>query len=62
MQENQLSDETHELMNEPGSVGEEQLPQDAGKSDKHEWTYSADKNYEDFTWWQRIQRFFRGAT
>jgi hypothetical protein len=57
-----LNDSARELMNEPGSIGEEQLPADAGKNDKEEWTYASDKNFEDHNWWQRIQKYFRGGT
>jgi hypothetical protein len=35
-------------INEPGSIGEEQMPQGAGpKTDKHVWNYAADKAKED---------------
>jgi hypothetical protein len=58
----ELNEDARNLMNEPGAIGEEQLPQDAGKNDKQEWTYASDKNSEDITWWQRVQKFFRGGT
>jgi hypothetical protein len=58
-----INEQARELINEPGSIGEEQLPQDSvGKNDKQEWTYAADKVSEDITWWQRVQKFFRGGT
>jgi hypothetical protein len=58
-----LSDSSRELINEPGSIGEEQLPIDAGdKNDKQAWTYAADKIDEDVTWWQRLRNFFKGGT
>jgi hypothetical protein len=31
------------LPNEPGDIGEEQLPAGNNKTDKREWTYASDK-------------------
>lgn len=56
----QLNDTSRELINEPGSIGEETLPAGAaGKNDKQDWTYAADRNQEDSTWWDHIQKFLR---
>lgn len=58
-----INEHAREMLNEAGAIGEEQLPQDnIGKNDKQEWTYAADKVQQDITWWDRVQKFFRGAT
>jgi len=58
-----INEEPREFFTEAGDVGEEQLPQtNVGKSDKLEWTYASDQNADDITVWQKIQKFFRGAT
>jgi hypothetical protein len=47
-----------EAINEPGSIGEEQMPQGAGpKTDKHVWNYAADKaKGDDFlgSWFKKF--------
>ena len=40
----------HDLTNEPGSVGEEQLPAGIEKTDKQEWTYSGRSRRKDSVW------------
>lgn len=47
------------MINEPGSIGEEQMPTENGKNDKQDWNYAADKNQEDSTWWDQVQNFLR---
>lgn len=58
-----INNTSRDMINEPGSVGEEMLPADAGeKNDKQAWNYAANKVQEDRTWWERIQNFFKGGT
>lgn len=47
-----------ELMNEPGSIGEEQNPQGVEKTDKHVWNYASDKNRGDDFFGGLVKKFF----
>jgi hypothetical protein len=50
-----------DLTNEPGSIGEEQLPMDAGpKTDKHVWNYASDKSRGTFGTW--LKNVFGGKS
>lgn len=58
-----ISEVSGDMINEPGSIGEEQLPADFGKkNDKQPWTYAADEMEEDYTWWQRLRNYLKGGT
>jgi hypothetical protein len=47
--------------NEAGSIGDEQNPADENiKTDKHRWTYAADRNAKESSLPRRVREFLNG--